>query len=177
LGGTSLGDLPVATVRSRILVATNDAHLFAGRLGEQLAGAGQASRPVLQDAVAAAAATDVAEMVGLDGELSARGRTLSGGQAQRLRLARALLADPEVLVLVEPTSAVDAHTEAAIARGIRRARSGRSTVVISNSPLVLDQADRVAFLRDGTIVAEGTHRELLSASAAYASAVTRGADA
>ena len=114
--------------------------------------------------------------MGLDGELSARGRTLSGGQAQRVRLARALLADPDVLVLVEPTSAVDAHTEAAIARGIRQARRGKSTVVISNSPLLLDQADRVAFLHDGTIAAQGTHRQLLSASAAYASAVTRGGD-
>jgi len=176
LGGVSLRDLPVAAVRSRILVAANDAHLFAGRLGEQLAGAGRASRPAIQAAIAAAAASDVADMVGFEGELSARGRTLSGGQAQRVRLARALLADPDVLVLVEPTSAVDAHTEAAIARGIRRARRGRSTVVISNSPLLLDQADRVAFLRDGTVAAQGTHRQLLSASPAYASAVTRGDD-
>src|SRR5215472_12834811 len=67
LGGVSLRDLPVAAVRSRILVATNDAHLFAGRLGEQLAGAGRASRPAIRAAIAAAAASDVADMVGLDG--------------------------------------------------------------------------------------------------------------
>jgi ABC-type bacteriocin/lantibiotic exporter with double-glycine peptidase domain len=176
LGGVSLADLPVAAVRSRILVATNDAHLFAGPLGDQLAGAGHASRRVILDAVGAAAASDVADMVGLDGELSARGRTLSGGQAQRVRLARALLADPDVLVLVEPTSAVDAHTEAAIARGIRQARGGKSTVLVSNSPLLLDQADRVAFLQDGKVVAQGAHHQLMSANAAYANAVTRGGD-
>ena len=175
-GGVPVTDLPVATVRSRILVAANDAHLFAGRLDEQLAGARPATERAILAALSAAAAHDVVDAVpgGLSGHLAARGRTLSGGQAQRLRLARALLADPEVLVLVEPTSAVDAHTEARIATGLRAARRNRTTVVVSNSPLLLDLADRVLFLRDGRIDAEGTHAELLAASPAYASAVTRG---
>ncbi len=176
LGGVPVADLPVATVRSRILVAANDAHLFAGRLDEQLAGARPATERTTLAALSAASAHDVVEAVpgGLGGHLAARGRTLSGGQAQRLRLARALLAEPEVLVLVEPTSAVDAHTEARIASGLREARRNRTTVVVSNSPLLLDLADRVLFLRDGRVDAEGTHAELLSASPAYASAVTRG---
>jgi ABC-type multidrug transport system fused ATPase/permease subunit len=176
LGGVPVADLPVATVRSRILVAANDAHLFAGRLDEQLAGARPATERATLAALSAASAHDVVDAVpgGLAGHLSARGRTLSGGQAQRLRLARALLAEPEVLVLVEPTSAVDAHTEARIATGLREARRSRTTVVVSNSPLLLDLADRVLFLRDGRVDAEGTHAELLSASPAYASAVTRG---
>ena len=175
-GGVPVADLPVATVRSRILVAANDAHLFAGRLDEQLAGARPATERATLAALSAASAHDVVDAVpgGLAGHLAARGRTLSGGQAQRLRLARALLADPEVLVLVEPTSAVDAHTEARIAAGLREARRNRTTVVVSNSPLLLDLADRVLFLRDGRVDAEGTHAELLSASPAYASAVTRG---
>jgi ABC-type multidrug transport system fused ATPase/permease subunit len=175
-GGVPVADLPVATVRSRILVAANDAHLFAGRLDEQLAGARPASERTTLKALSAASAHDVVEALpgGLAGHLAARGRTLSGGQAQRLRLARALLADPEVLVLVEPTSAVDAHTEARIATGLREARRNRTTVVISNSPLLLDLADRVLFLRDGRVDAQGTHAELLAASPAYASAVTRG---
>ncbi len=176
LGGVPVADLPVATVRSRILVAANDAHLFAGRLDEQLAGARPATERATLAALSAASAHDVIEAVpgGLSGHLAARGRTLSGGQAQRLRLARALLAEPEVLVLVEPTSAVDAHTEARIASGLREARRNRTTIVVSNSPLLLDLADRVLFLRDGRVDAEGTHAELLSASPAYASAVTRG---
>ncbi len=113
---------------------------------------------------------------GIRGELAARGSSLSGGQAQRLRLARALLADPEILVLVEPTSAVDAHTEARIARGLRAHRAGRTTIVLTTSPLLLDEADRVVFLRGGRMAAEGSHHELLTASAAYADVVTRGED-
>jgi ABC-type multidrug transport system fused ATPase/permease subunit len=102
-----------------------------------------------------------------------RGRSLSGGQRQRLVLARALLSDAEILVLVDPTSAVDAHTEARIARRLREARRGRTTVILTTSPLVLDQADRVVFLEAGRAVATGTHRELLRTSAAYRYAVTR----
>ncbi len=75
---------------------------------------------------------------------------------------RALLADPDVLLLVEPTSAVDAHTEALIAARVRAARRGRTTVVTSTSPLLLDQADEVAYLVDGRVVATGTHPELLA---------------
>lgn len=173
LGGVPLADLPVSSVRSRVLVASNDAHIFAGRLDEQLAGAGSRTAEATIAALTAASAHDVLDVIGLDGQLAARGRTLSGGQAQRVRLARALLADPEVLVLVEPTSAVDAHTEAAIAARLRTAREGRTTVVISNSPLLLDQADRVAFLRDGRIAAFGSHRELMTGNVEYSQAVSR----
>jgi len=88
-------------------------------------------------------------------------------------LARALAADPEVLVLVEPTSAVDAHTEAGIADRLRRHRSGRTTVVTTSSPLLLDRVDTVAFLRDGVVVAQGSHRELLTEVEAYRAVVTR----
>ena len=92
---------------------------------------------------------------------------------KRLVLARALAVTPEILVLVEPTSAVDAHTEARIAARLRRHRAGRTTVVTSSSPLMLDAADRVAFLRDGRIVATGTHAELLETNADYRLVVTR----
>ena len=173
LSGVALADLPVSSVRSRVLVASNDAHIFAGRLDEQLAGAETRTPEATLAAITAASAGDVLDAVGLDGQLAARGRTLSGGQAQRVRLARALLADPDILILVEPTSAVDAHTEAAIAARLRTAREGRTTVVVSNSPLLLDQADRVAFLRDGRIAALGSHRNLMAASVDYAAAVSR----
>jgi len=125
-----------------------------------------------------AAAQDAVDAIpgGRHGLLASRGRNLSGGQAQRLRLARALLAEPEVLVLIEPTSAVDAHTEAAIASRLRAARQGRATVLITTSPLLLDAADRVAYLAGGRVTAAGRHRDLLSASPAYADAVTRGED-
>ena len=100
-----------------------------------------------------ASAEDVLEALpeGLDSMVTERGRSFSGGQRQRLVLARALTTDPEILVLVEPTSAVDAHTEARIASRLRAQRAGRTTVVVSSSPLVLDAADEVAFLHQGRV--------------------------
>ena len=91
-------------------------------------------------------------------------------------LARALTIDPEILVLVEPTSAVDAHTEARIAARLRAHRAGRTTVVTSSSPLVLDAVDEVAFLRDGRVVATGTHSDLLATNRDYRVVVTREAE-
>jgi ABC-type multidrug transport system fused ATPase/permease subunit len=180
LGGTPLADLPVSVVRSRILVAPADAHLFGGPVTESIgaAAAGGADDAAIAAALQVASASDVLDAIpgAMRGRLAGRGSSLSGGQAQRLRLARALLADPEILVLVEPTSAVDAHTEARIAQGLRAHRSGRTTIVLTTSPLLLDAADRVVFVRGGRVAAEGTHHELLTADAAYADAVTRGED-
>jgi ABC-type bacteriocin/lantibiotic exporter with double-glycine peptidase domain len=91
-------------------------------------------------------------------------------------LARALALDPEILVLVEPTSAVDAHTEARIAGRLRTHRAGRTTVVVTSSPLVLDQVDQVAFLRAGRVVATGSHAELLATDPDYRAVVIRTTD-
>jgi ABC-type multidrug transport system fused ATPase/permease subunit len=191
LGGVPLAELPVDRVRSRILVATGQAQLFDGPLADVLSAAAPGSRAggaagvagaaddeSVLAALRAASALDVLEALpgGLHGPVAARGTSLSGGQAQRLRLARALLAEPEILILVEPTSAVDAHTEARIAGRLGAARAGRTTVVVTSSPLLLDAADRVVFLRDGRVAAQGAHAELLATSPAYAEAVTRGED-
>jgi ABC-type multidrug transport system fused ATPase/permease subunit len=172
LGGVPLADLPLAEVRERILVSDTGAQLFSGRLVESLDPAGRGG---VATALATASADDILEALpdGLDTVVTERGRSFSGGQRQRLVLARALVADPEVLVLVEPTSAVDAHTESRIATRLREHRAGRTTVVTSSSPLVLDAADAVAFLRDGRVVATGTHAELLATCPAYRSVVTR----
>lgn len=180
LGGTPLADLPAEVVRSRILVAPATAHLFGGQLARTLADAapGGCDELAVQAALQVASAGDVLESLpgGIHGQLPSRGSSLSGGQAQRVRLARALLAEPEILVLVEPTSAVDAHTEARIARGLKAHRAGRTTIVLTTSPLLLDAADRVVHLSGGRVAAQGSHHELLAASAGYASAVTRGED-
>jgi ABC-type multidrug transport system fused ATPase/permease subunit len=88
-------------------------------------------------------------------------------------LARALAADPEILILVEPTSAVDAHTEARVADRLQRHRAGKTTVVTTSSPLMLDHVDNVAFLRDGVVVAFGGHRDLLREVPEYRAVVTR----
>nr|WP_203716937.1 ABC transporter ATP-binding protein [Asanoa siamensis] len=173
-GGVPLGAVPLAEVRRRILVADHDAYLFAGPLRTTLSPAGGAVEP----GVHAAAAEDVVDALpdGLDTDVDTQGRTLSGGQRQRVRLARAVLADAEVLILVDPTSAVDAHTEARIAERLRAARAGRTTVLVATSPLLLGQADEVAFLRGGRVTATGDHHGLLARDSAYRALVARGAD-
>ena len=167
LGGVALRDLPLDAVRRRVVVVDKNPLLFTGTLREEIGG----------DAyVAAVDAQDVVDALpeGLDAVLEERGRSLSGGQRQRLVLARALATEADVLVLDEPTSAVDAHTEARIAARLRDASEGRTTVVCTTSPLLLDHADTVALLHGGRIVATGTHRSLLAESAAYRHVVTRG---
>nr|WP_232523241.1 ABC transporter ATP-binding protein [Nocardioides sp. MAH-18] len=172
LGGVPLPALDPVEVRERIVVSDTGSLFFSGRLGDglDLTGRGDVRR-----ALETASAGDILDALdaGLDTLVAERGRSFSGGQRQRLVLARALALDPEVLVLVEPTSAVDAHTEARIAARLRDHRAGRTTVVTSSSPLMLDAADTVAFLDGGRVVAAGAHSDLLATSAAYRRVVTR----
>jgi ABC-type multidrug transport system fused ATPase/permease subunit len=160
------------------VVSEADPVLFSGRLREVLDPWGTGADGDVEEAVTVASADDVVDALPerLDEVIDERGRSFSGGQRQRLALTRALLADPEILVLVEPTSAVDAHTEARIAQRLREARSGRTTVVVTASPLVLDRADHVVLVEDGRVTATGGHRELLRGNERYREIVTRGAD-
>ncbi|MFD4987171.1 ABC transporter transmembrane domain-containing protein [Streptomyces sp. NPDC058374] len=176
-GAIRLDEIDLTQVRRRVLVADNEADLFAGPLREVIGGWDR-DEEAIGRAVHAAMAQDIVRGLpdGLDSPVEARGRNLSGGQRQRVRLARALLADPEVLLAVEPTSAVDAHTEAAVAARLRTARAGRTTLVTTTSPLLLDQADTVYLLVEGSAAAVGTHRELLDREPGYRRLVSRGAD-
>jgi ABC-type multidrug transport system fused ATPase/permease subunit len=178
LDGVLLRDLTRATVRDLVLVADNDARLFSGRLRDELDPALVADAARIDAALRAASGQDIVAALpeGLEALVAERGREFSGGQQQRLRLARALVADPPILVLVEPTSAVDAHTEARIAERLGDARRGRTTVVATTSPLMLDRADHVVYVENGRVVAEGTHRDLLDGESGYATTVTRGED-
>jgi ABC-type multidrug transport system fused ATPase/permease subunit len=163
------------------MVVDREPQLVAGTLGAAVDVPGSRPRsddhrrPTVAEALDAASAADIVEALadGLGTELPERGRTLSGGQRQRIVLAAALRADPEVLVLDEPTSAVDAHTEADIAGRLRSVRAGRTTVVLSTSPFLLEHADQVAFL-DGHVRAVGSHGELLRTEPRYHRLVTRG---
>ncbi|MBL1100351.1 ABC transporter transmembrane domain-containing protein [Streptomyces coffeae] len=187
LGGVALDELPLAAARGAVLVQDKDPVLLSGTLTELL-DVPRSGRVTAEQALDAAQCGDVLEALAqasLDeaGEADAlrtriteRGRSLSGGQRQRLALARSLVTDPEVLVLDEPTSAVDSHTEARIAQGVRRLREGRTTVVLTSSPLLLDRADRVVFVHDGEVAGVGTHRELLKSDPAYRAVVTREPD-
>ncbi|MFF8780636.1 ABC transporter transmembrane domain-containing protein [Streptomyces sp. NPDC015140] len=184
LGGVPLDELPLGSARTAVLVQDKDPVLLSGTLRELLdvpaSGAVSAG-----DALAAAQCGDVLAALAqgsldaedpMDARITERGRSLSGGQRQRLALARSLITDPEALVLDEPTSAVDSHTEARIAEGVRELRAGRTTVVFTSSPLLLDLADRTVFLHEGEVAATGTHRELLHTEPRYRAVVTRETD-
>lgn len=181
LGGVPLDELPLDSARTAVLVQDKDPVLLSGTLRELLdvpaSGAvdpGAALEAAqCQDVLAALVQGSLGAEDPMDARITERGRSLSGGQRQRLALARSLVTDPEVLVLDEPTSAVDSHTEARIAQGVRGLRSGRTTVVFTSSPLLLDRADRVVFLHEGTVVAVGGHRELVRTEPRYRAVVTR----
>jgi ABC-type multidrug transport system fused ATPase/permease subunit len=172
LGEVPLTSLRRAEVRRRIVVSDTGSILFSGRLADRLDVTGTGD---VRAALDTASSDDILEALpdGLDSLVAERGRSFSGGQRQRLVLARALTTDPEILVPVEPTPAVDAHTEARIASRLREHRAGRTTVVTTSSPLMLDAVDEVAFLRDGRIVAAGRHRDLLDTDPGYRAVVTR----
>lgn len=177
-GGTPLRDMDVDRVRDRVLVGDNDSYLFAGPLREVVAVHGDRTDEEITWALCTAGAMDVVSSLpdGLESAVEEQGRNLSGGQRQRVRLARAVLAEPEVLLLVEPTSAVDAHTEAVVAARLHEARRGRTTVIAATSPLLLARADRVVLLDGGRAVTVGTHGELVASRPDYRALVLRGAD-
>ncbi|MEU1511118.1 ABC transporter ATP-binding protein [Streptomyces sp. NPDC005811] len=173
VGGRELADLSIEALRAHLLVNPYDGEIFAGTLRTNIDPSGTSR--LVPEAVEASMLTDVVALhrEGLEYGVRDRGANLSGGQRQRLSLARALAADTEVLVLHDPTTAVDAVTEQLIARGVARLRRGRTTLVITSSPALLDAADRVLVLDDGVITAEDTHRNLLATDEEYCAAVAR----
>ncbi|MCX4450482.1 ABC transporter transmembrane domain-containing protein [Streptomyces sp. NPDC058369] len=185
LGGVPLDELEPAAARTAVLVQDKDPVLLSGTLRELLdvpssgrveAGAALSAAQCDDVLAALAQASPDPDCEPLDTRITERGRSLSGGQRQRLALARSLLTDPDTLVLDEPTSAVDSHTEARVAAGIKELRAHRTTVAFSSSPLLLDLADRVALVDGDTVVAVGTHRELLGTEERYRAVVTRDTD-
>ncbi|MET9364305.1 ABC transporter ATP-binding protein [Streptomyces sp. NPDC006632] len=185
LGGVSLDGLPLEDARAAVLVQDKDPVLLSGTLRELLdvPSSGQVEAASALTAAHCDDVLDALAQASVDGDgdpmatrITERGRSLSGGQRQRLALARSLVADPEVLVLDEPTSAVDSHTEARVANGIKRLRTGRTTVVFTSSPLLLDAAERVVFVHAGEAVSVGTHRDLVRTDARYRAVVTRESD-
>ncbi|QQC91772.1 ABC transporter ATP-binding protein [Streptomyces alfalfae] len=173
VSGQELPALSVEAVREHLLVNPYDGEIFAGTLRSNIDPSGTSG--MVPEAVEASMLTDVVALhrEGLDHGVRDRGANLSGGQRQRLSLARALAADTDVLVLHDPTTAVDAVTEQLIARNVAKLRRGRTTLVLTSSPALLDAADRVLVLDDGVITAEDTHRNLLATDEEYCAAVAR----
>ena len=160
--GVDYTDLDMAALRRRVVVSHTGAGLFAGTLQTAVDPWGTHSRQQAERALIVASAEDIYDAMpgGWQGRIDEKGRGLSGGQRQRVVLARALVLDPEVLILVEPTSAVDAHTEARIAERLAEHRRGRTTMVVTASPLMLRHCDEIAVLAGGREVARGSHDQL-----------------
>jgi ABC-type multidrug transport system fused ATPase/permease subunit len=131
----------------------------------------------MEQAIEAASAADILDSLegdGFNAEVVERGRTLSGGQRQRLALARTIFVDAPIVVLDDPTSAVDAHTEARIASRLKQIRGTQTTVVFTTSPLLLDHTDQVFMITEGRVAAVGNHFELLKKNEIYKELVVRG---
>ncbi|WP_406448020.1 ABC transporter ATP-binding protein/permease [Streptomyces sp. NBC_00876] len=185
LGGVPLDELELDAARTAVLVQDKDPVLLSGTLRELL-DVPSSGRVAAEEALSAAHCGDVLDALAqasvhsggdpMSTRITERGRSLSGGQRQRLALARSLVTDPQALVLDEPTSAVDSHTEARVAAGIKALRKDRTTVAFASSPLLLDVADRVALVHRGSVVAVGTHRDLLRSEPRYRAVVTRETD-
>ena len=174
--GRPVVELDPIVLRRHLLVADNDADLFAGSLAEVVAGPHDVDGDAVLEALHTAAGDDLVHALpdGVASRIDPGGSNLSGGQRQRVRLARAVLSRPTVLLAVDPTSAVDAATEARVVERLVRTRQGRTTVVTSTSALVLAAADQVHLLAGDRLVASGTHLALLRDEPAYAALVFRG---
>ncbi|WP_079036651.1 ABC transporter ATP-binding protein [Streptomyces silaceus] len=173
LDGTPLTGLDPDALRRAVLVAHHDADLFESSLLDNVRAGADGDAAAVDGALAASAADEVARLLpdGGDTVLAERGRSLSGGQRQRVALARALAADRAVLVLHDPTTAVDTVTESRIAARLREARRGRTTVLVTTSPALLAVTDRVVVLDDGAVRTDGSHPDLLAADESYRAAV------
>ena len=169
LDGTDVRRLPLAELRSRVGCAFEDPTLFSASVRENVSyGAPDADEAAIEAALAMAQAGFVYDLPwGLDTRIGEQGMALSGGQRQRVALARAILARPSLLILDDPLSALDVHTEARVTEALRGLLAETTALVVAHRPSTVSLADRVALLRDGTITATGTHTHLLATQPRY----------
>ena len=176
IGEVKLSKFDKSQVRANIYAQEKEPAILSGTI-ETLFRVRSSGRVSIQQAIEAASAQDILDSLegeGLTAEVVERGRTLSGGQRQRLALARTLFVDPPILILDDPTSAVDAHTESRIAARLKGLRDSLTTVVVTNSPLLLDHTDEVYFISSGKVCASGNHFDLLKNNSEYRRLVVRG---
>ena len=171
LDGVDIAELSRHALRAKVAVAFEEPTLFSASVGDNvLMGAGDTAGPAdLERALAVAQADFVHALPqGTDTQVGEQGLSLSGGQRQRLALARAVVGQPEFLVLDDPLSALDVHTEAAVEAALRQVLADTTALIVAHRPSTVLLADRVALLSGGRIAAVGTHHELLRTNAEYA---------
>ena len=171
LDETNLTDIKTKSLRSRIGMVLQDSFLFAGTIRENIAYSrpGATEREIIRAAQAANAHDFIMNLPdGYDSEVGERGVMLSGGEKQRISIARAILKDPAVLILDEATSAVDTATEAMIQDAMDRLVRGRTTIAIAHRLSTLRNADRLIVLDQGEIIEQGTHDDLMRRDGVYA---------
>jgi ATP-binding cassette subfamily B protein len=171
IDGHDLRDVTYQSLRSQLGIVPQEAFLFSGTVGANIAfGAPGASAEEIADAARAVGAHDLLASLehGYDTQVGERGGQLSAGQRQLVAFARAMIADPRILVLDEATSNVDLHTEARIEHGLRRLLAGRTAIVIAHRLSTIRGASRIVVLAQGRIVEQGSHDQLIAAGGAYA---------
>jgi ATP-binding cassette subfamily B protein len=170
LDGADVRDLPLERLRKAVGCAFEDATLFSASVRENVTfGAADADEEAVEAALTAAQARFAYDLPwGLDTRIGEQGMALSGGQRQRIALARAILARPDVLILDDPLSALDVHTEERVTRALHEILAGSTALVVAHRPSTVALADTVALLSGGVIAASGSHRQLLASNPEYA---------
>ena len=170
LDGRDVRNIPLERLRTAVGCAFEDATLFSASVRENVTfGAPDADDDAIEAALTAAQARFAYDLPwGLDTRIGEQGMALSGGQRQRIALARAILAGPDVLILDDPLSALDVHTEERVTRALGDVLAGTTALVVAHRPSTVALADRVALLEGGVIAATGTHRDLMATHPAYA---------
>jgi ATP-binding cassette subfamily B protein len=178
LDGTDIRDLTLESLRSVVGFAFEEATLFSMSVRENLTlGRPDATDEEIDEALSVAQAGFVRDLPwGLKTRVGEQGLSLSGGQRQRLALARAVLGKPRLLVLDDPLSALDVHTEALVEEALARVLSDTTALLVVHRPSTVALADRVALLQDGVIAAVGTHSHLLATVPAYRDVLSAGAE-
>ncbi|HJY70097.1 MAG TPA: ABC transporter ATP-binding protein [Streptosporangiaceae bacterium] len=170
LNDTDIRDIPLAQLRVAVGCAFEDATLFSASVRENVMfGAPDADEAAVEAALTAAQARFAYDLPwGLDTRIGEQGMALSGGQRQRIALARAILAGPDVLILDDPLSALDVHTEERVTLALHEILAGATALVVAHRPSTVALADTVALLSGGVIAATGSHRHLLATNSEYA---------